>query len=163
MLKAYQRQNSWGKGGRMKGSTSVKKLKKKEGTGTESGWGPSNPATECNAMQKWDPDGSSWELSATVLLSWHGWACVLKELAAFAALSAGCDAAGENLAHAWLVSETLLRMWRQFQWQALYSEWVPLWDRSTNKSLPWDHKDWAPTVSVHFYLPEQPTQGGMGS
>lgn len=36
----------------MKGSTSVKKLKKKRGTVTESGWGPSNPATECNAMQK---------------------------------------------------------------------------------------------------------------
>lgn len=80
MSKAYQRENSWGKGGRMKGNAIVKKLKKK-GSGTKSDWRPSNPATECNAMQQWDPDGSPWELSATALLWWHGWACVLKELA----------------------------------------------------------------------------------
>lgn len=49
MMKAFQGENSSGKGGRTKGN--IKKKKKKQGTGTESNWEPNNPMTECNAVQ----------------------------------------------------------------------------------------------------------------
>lgn len=136
------------------------KKKKKEGTGAESDWGPSNPATECNSMQQWEPDGSPWELSATALVSWQGWACVLKELAAFVCpkqwVGQSCPCLAGTL-------KTYCVCGDNFNDRLCTMNGYLCGTQCANKSLPWDHKDWTPGVSAHFYLPEQHMQGERGS
>lgn len=101
--------------------------KEKEGTGTESHWGPNNPTTECNAMQQPDADESAWEPFTTGLLPLHGWACVLMDL-----IHHKCWVwpFWESTARAWLAVglKTYCICPAQLQLHALCSEWLPLRD-----------------------------------
>lgn len=114
---------------------------------------------QCNAMQQWDPDGSPWELSATALLSWQGWACVLKELAV-------CVCPQQWVWCCWGQSCTCLpgRLQTYCIWGESSNDRLCTVNeclcgtQCTNQSLPWGHKDWTPGVSAHFHLPKQPTQ-----
>lgn len=123
MSKAYQRENSWGKGGRMKGYALVKKLKKKR---RNCDWRASNAATECNAMQCSNetqmevPESCLPQLSShgrAEPVFWRSWQCV-------SVLSNGCDAAGDSRAHACLAgckptaSEERVPMTGYVQWMS---------------------------------------------